>query len=76
MLPDVALTVALPAPIPLAKPPAAMLATEGALDAHTTEAVTFCMLPSLKVPVAWNCCVVPNGIETFVGAMTMDTRTG
>src|ERR1700727_1929797 len=49
-----------------------MDAIAGALDAHATVAVMFCMLPSLYVPVAENCCVVPATIEGFVGAIAID----
>jgi len=49
-----------------------MDAIAGALDAHATVAVMFCVLPSLYVPVAKNCCVVPATIEGFVGAIAID----
>jgi hypothetical protein len=76
MLDDCAVMVALPSPTPLARPLAAILATLGAFDDHNTEEVKFCVLPSLYDPIAWNCWVVPKAIETFVGAITIDTRVG
>jgi hypothetical protein len=33
------------------------VATDGVAEDHATELVRFCVLPSLKVPVAVNCCV-------------------
>jgi hypothetical protein len=47
MLKDVAVIVVPPRPTPLASPPFAILAIEGALDVQKTEEVRFCMLPSL-----------------------------
>jgi hypothetical protein len=34
------------------------------------------VLPSVKVPVAVNCCVVARPIETFAGLTAIDTRFG
>lgn len=76
MLTDVAVIVVAPSPIPFARPLAVIVATNGVFDDHNTVEVKFCVLPSLKLPVAWNCCVVPNAIETFVGAMVIETRLG
>ena len=61
-LPEVAVMVAVPVPTPDATPFASMLATPVAED----DQVTFCnncVLPSSKVPVAVNCCVVPATID-------------
>src|SRR3984885_11359397 len=49
-----------------------MDAIAGALDVHAAVAVMFCVLPSLYVPVAKNCCVVPATTEGFVGAIAID----
>jgi hypothetical protein len=40
-----------------------------------TELVRSCVLVSLKVPVAVNCCVVPRGIDADGGFTLMDTTT-
>lgn len=40
---------------------------------HCTVEVTSCVLPSLKVPLAVNACVVPAGMEPDCGAMEMLT---
>jgi hypothetical protein len=70
--PRVALIVDVPELSALAKPAEFMVAIAGVLDVQTTVAAMFCMLPSLYVPVAENCCVVPATIEVFVGAIAID----
>ena len=72
--PRVALIVDVPELSALARPAEFMDAIAGALDAHATVAVMFCMLPSLYVPVAENCCVVPATIEAFVGVIAIDCK--
>ena len=57
--PSVALIVLVPAATPVASPPAVIVATAVVADAHVTWLVRFCVLLSLNVPVAVNCCVVP-----------------
>ena len=53
--PRVALIVAGPALMPVAIPPEPMVAIAEADEVQVTPAVTFCCVPSLKVPVAVNC---------------------
>ena len=55
----------------VSKPPGATVA-EGEEDAHVTEPVRFCVLPSLNVPVAVSCSVVPLAIEEFGALIVMD----
>jgi len=43
---------------------------------QVTEAVKSCMLPSLKTPVALNCCWVPLEIEGFIGVTLMEDKVG
>lgn len=62
--------------MPFARPPAAMLAIEGAEELQLTDAVRFCVLPSLKVPVAVNACVVPAAIDGVGGFTCKDTKLG
>lgn len=50
----VALIVLVPAASPLANPPALMVVTAAFEEFQETEFVRFCVLPSLKVPVAVN----------------------
>ena len=47
MLPSVAVMLLVPVPTPVAKPPAAMVATEGIEEVHVTLVVMFCALESL-----------------------------
>src|ERR1019366_2589416 len=70
--PEVALIVLVPTATPLARPPAVMVAVVVVPDAQVTEAVRFCVLLSLYVPVAVNCCVAPLAIEGFAGVTAID----
>jgi hypothetical protein len=73
VLPDcVALIEEVPVAAAVAKPPAAIVATLGVAETHVTVLVRFCVLPSLKVPVAVNCCVRPLATEGFAGATAID----
>jgi hypothetical protein len=74
--PDEAVIVALPSPAPVAKPEPLTLATVAADELQLAEGVRFCVLPSLKVPVAINCCVVSSGMLALGGPTAMETSTG
>ena len=74
ILPIVALMLEVPAVTPVAKPPAAIVATLGADELHVTKGVRFCVLPFLKWPVAVNCCVFPVAIEGFAGVTVIEVR--
>ncbi len=70
MLPEVAVTVDEPIPVAIASPkvPFALIATsDGLPDVHCTDAVRFCMLPSVKVPVAASCTLVPSANDALAG---------
>src|SRR5438034_7694532 len=67
--------VLVPVPAPLAKPLLLMVATDVLEEVQPTERVRTCVLPSLKVPVAVNCCVVPLAIDGFAGVTTIDDST-
>src|SRR5208282_4375088 len=69
----VAMMLGLPAATPVARPAAVIVATPGAEELQATEAVRFCVLPSLLVPVAVNCSVFPAAIEGFAGVTAMET---
>jgi hypothetical protein len=56
--PDVAVTVALPFAIAFTTPALLTATVPGEAD-HETLLVKFCVVPSLKVPVAVNCLVLP-----------------
>src|SRR5947199_10855308 len=68
--PEVALIVVEPVPTAVARPwlPVVLLMVATAVtdEAQVTEVVRSRVLPSLKVPVAVNCCVPPVTIEGFV----------
>jgi hypothetical protein len=51
--------VELPPATPEARPEVLIVATEVLEDAQVTWLLRFCVLPSLYVPVAVNCCVAP-----------------
>jgi hypothetical protein len=53
-----------------------MLATAAEDELQLTNAVRFCVLLLLKVPIAVNCCDVPSGIVAVAGVTAMDVRTG
>src|SRR5262249_49597519 len=78
MPPEVAVIVDVPAETPVARPcePAALLmvATPVIDELQVEVVVIFCVLPSLKCPVAVNCCVAPTAMLT-VGDTVMDCRT-
>jgi hypothetical protein len=79
MLPEDAVIVELPAANPIASPGTPftfMLATERFVEVHCTDPVTFCMLPSVKVPIAVNCRVVLCAIDALVGETASETKTG
>src|SRR5437667_7578752 len=74
VLPEVALIVVVPWVRLVAKPVMLMVATPVGLELQVTEFVRSCVLLSLNVPVAVNCCFVPRAIELFAGAKSIDTR--
>ena len=72
--PEVALMTLVPTPAPVARPPEVIVAVDVVADAQVTEAVRFCVLLSLYVPVAVNCCVWPLAIEGLAGVTAIETR--
>lgn len=71
--PDVAVIVAVPGPVLVARPDALIEATLMLEEDHTTEG-SCCVLPSSKSPVAVNCWVVPSAIDEFAGVMEIESR--
>ena len=53
-----------PLPAVLANPPAVMVATLTSEDDQVTCAVRSSVVPSLKLPIAVNCCVAATGQPT------------
>jgi len=70
-----ALMFAVPIPAPVAKPNVLTVAAAELEEAQVTEFVMVCVLPSLNVPVAVNCSVVPLAIEALGALMVMDCST-
>lgn len=66
--------VTTPVATEVAMPVAPMVATAGADEVHVTDDVRFCVVPSVKVPVAVNCSIVPSGIDTLPGATEIEVR--
>jgi hypothetical protein len=76
MEPAVAVIVAAPTPPPVATPLVAIAATIVADELQLTPFVTSCLLPSLYVPVATNCWLVPFAIEALPGLTESDRSIG
>lgn len=70
--PDAAWIVEDPALRAVALPVVEMVATAGVSDDHITELVRFCVLPSVNVPVAVNCCVAFLAIVGLAGVTAID----
>jgi len=68
--------VVLPGATPVAAPVPDTVATVVAEELHTTVVVRPCIVPSLYIPVAANCSMLPAEIEEFAGATAIDTNTG
>ena len=61
-----------PALFAVAKPVVLIVVTVVLEEIHVTELVKFCVLPSVKVPVAVNWSVVPFAIDVFGALMAID----
>jgi hypothetical protein len=75
--PELAPITVFPAPNVVANPapgPLAIVATLATDELQCELSVTSCEVPSLKLPVALNCCVVPTVTDGFAGATVMDCR--
>jgi hypothetical protein len=73
-VPEVAWMVVDPVPAALARPAALIVATVAAEELHVAVLVRFCVLASVYVPVAVNCCVLPLAIDGFAGVTAIDTN--
>jgi hypothetical protein len=73
---DVAVMSLLPAAFAVANPPALMVATLRFCELHVTLEVMSCDDPSVKCPVAANCCVPPIAIVALAGETPMDVNCG
>ncbi len=64
--------VVIPSPALVANPVEFTVATPVAVEAHVAVPVRFWELPSVKVPVAVNCWVVPNATEGLPGVTAIE----
>jgi len=74
MLPSAAVMLVLPAPTPVASPPAVVVATVVCVELHVTNGVRVCKLPFVRWPVATNCSSAPAAIEVVAGVTVMALR--
>jgi hypothetical protein len=75
-VPETAVMVVVPAPMPVASPEDATIVAILALEAlQVTDAVTSLVELSLNVPAAVNCCVPPTNTVAVDGAIAMDFKT-
>src|SRR5271163_1345066 len=74
--PDVALIVEVPTPAPVARPAVVIVAVVVVPDDQVTVDVRFWVEPSLNVPVAVNCWVLPLVIDGFAGVTAIDCNVG
>ena len=77
MPPELAPITVFPVPNVVASPapgPFAIVATLATDELQCELRVTSCEVPSLKVPVALNCCVLPTATDGFAGETAMDCR--
>ena len=72
--PALAVIVVVPAATALPNPEALMVAIPVLEEVQVTELVMFTVVPSVKLPVAVNCCVVPVIAEPFPGVIWIELR--
>jgi hypothetical protein len=72
-VPEVAEMVVVPTATVVARPLAEIVAVVVVEDAHVTDAVRFCVVLSLYVPVAVNCCESPFATLGLAGVTAMET---
>ena len=76
IVPDVAVIVAVPFPTLVASPPRLTVAIVAADEVQVAVLVKFCVLLSLYVPVAVNCCVYPAATDAVPGVTAIEANTG
>ena len=72
---ELALMVAVPRPVLTDRPVLLIFATDRVSDDQVAVDVRSCVLPSVKVPMAANCRVVPSAIALASGVTAIDTST-
>jgi hypothetical protein len=76
IVPEVALIVAVPCPVPVASPELFSVATARLVEPQAALEVRSCVVLSVYVPVAVNCWVLPLGTDGFTGVTAIDTNAG
>ena len=66
--------LAVPGPVLAASPVLFTVAVDNVSETQVTEELRSCVLPSLKVPIAANCCVVPRAIDGYAGVTAIDSK--
>src|SRR5262249_59794306 len=74
--PETAVMVVEPTAAAVARPALLMVATAVADELQLTNVVRFCVLPSLYLPVALHCCMVPATIEGLAGVTASEGNVG
>jgi hypothetical protein len=74
MVPEVAVIVVVPGVTLVAYPAAPIVATAETDVVQVADCVKSCVLPSVYVPTASNCCPVPSGIAAPLGVIVMETK--
>lgn len=72
-VPALAVMLAIPIPVLCASPTLLIGAVETVSDDHVAVLVISCVLPSVNVPVAVNCSLVPSAIDGVAGVTANDT---
>ncbi len=75
-VPEVAVIVAVPVATLVANPALLTVATDVADELQLAVVVKFWVEPSLYVPVAVNCCLLPAATELVAGVTAIDLSTG
>jgi hypothetical protein len=74
--PDAAWMVVVPPAKAVANPDPSIMAAAELDELQVAVLVRFCVLLSLKVPVALNCCVPPTETDGYPGVTAIESRPG
>ena len=69
---SVASMVVVPVPVEVAIPPGVMMATVGVFDDQVRKVVRFCVVPSLKFPIAVKACAPPRWMVGLAGLTVIE----
>jgi hypothetical protein len=75
MFPEAALIFAVPVCRLVANPVLSTVTVDSISELHVAAAVRSTIVPSVNVPRAVNCCVVPRAIDELGAVTAIDTRT-